>query len=225
MEPTQGSRFKKETGPCSSTLALALQKVMYLQPPWSQKMKTISNQQISLSDTRMHTNYYLGILEGTNFWYLWKTQMELEQSSSQSMWRLPERQRQPDATQEATSQLKMAEERLMIDISSVKSNEKKKIRKYWLLVVNKATNMKWSLFLSTKSAQVPLLIGFIKTLNEQWKDVKFIRCKNTGENESLQNKTKIKGLNVKPNSLQERPCNRMGRWKGLLQPFMAECDW
>ncbi len=48
--------------------------------------------------------------------------------------------------QESTNQSKKAGERLMIDISSVKSKEKKKVGKFWLLVVDEATNMKWSFF-------------------------------------------------------------------------------
>ncbi len=70
----------------------------------------------------------------------------------------------------------------MIDISSVKSKEKRKAGKFWLVVVDETTRMKWSFFLSTKFAQVPLLIGFIKTPTEQGKQVKFIWCDNAAEN-------------------------------------------
>ncbi len=99
--------------------------------------------------------------------------------------------------QEAGSQSKIPGARLMIDISSVKSKEMTKVGKFWLLVVDEATSMKWSFFLSTKLAQVPLLIRFIKGLKEQGKQVKFIRCNNAGKNASLKKKVENEGLNIK----------------------------
>ena len=50
-------------------------------------------------------------------------------------------------------------ERLMIDISSVKSGHRKKqTKKFWLLVIDQATNMKWSFFLKKKDQQVGVII-------------------------------------------------------------------
>ncbi len=66
-----------------------------------------------------------------------------------------------------------------------------------LLAVDEATSMKWSFFLSTKSAQVPLLIGFIKTLKDQGKQIKFISRENAGKHESLKKQVKHEGLNIK----------------------------
>ncbi len=57
-------------------------------------------------------------------------------------------------------------ERLMIDISSIKTSGKEQIGNFWLLVVDEATDMKWSFFLKKKSAQVPVMIGFIKGLDD-----------------------------------------------------------
>ena len=98
---------------------------------------------------------------------------------------------------ESKNKAKEAGERLMIDISSIKSTTKKRIGKYWLLVVDEATDMKWSFFLKKKSAQVAVLIGFIKGLMAQDKKVKYIRCDNAGENHALKNKMDLEGLNVK----------------------------
>ncbi len=98
--------------------------------------------------------------------------------------------------QEAGSLSKLPGEHLMIDISSVKSKERR-VGKFWFLVVDEATSMEWSFFLSTKSAQVPLLIGFIKGLKEQGKQIKFICCDNAGKNESLKKKVQNEGLNIK----------------------------
>ena len=85
----------------------------------------------------------------------------------------------------------------MIDISSVKTQNSKRSGKYWLLVVDEATSMKWSFFLKSKDAQVPLLTGFIKNLQEQGKNVKYIRCDNAGENVSLQQSLDNEGMNIK----------------------------
>lgn len=76
-------------------------------------------------------------------------------------------------------------ERIMIDISSVKNKDHEKSGRFWLLVVDEATDMKWSYFLVSKKQQVPVLQGLIKQLKEIGHPVKFIRCDNAGENESL----------------------------------------
>ena len=98
---------------------------------------------------------------------------------------------------ESENQSKVPGERLMIDISSVKTQNSKRIGKYWLLVVDEATSMKWSFFLKSKDAQVQLLTGFIKNLQEQGKPVKYIRCDNAGENLSLQQSLDNEGMNIK----------------------------
>ena len=98
---------------------------------------------------------------------------------------------------ESHNQSKVPGERLMIDISSVKTQNSNRIGKYWLLVVDEATSMKWSFFLKSKDAQVPLLTGFIKNLQEQGKNVKYIRCDNAGENVSLQQSLDNDGMNIK----------------------------
>lgn len=87
-------------------------------------------------------------------------------------------------------------ERLMIDISTVKTQNSKKIGRYWLLIVDEATNMKWSYFLKSKEGQVSVIIGLIKRLNNDGKTVKFIRCDNAGENVALQNRIEEEGINV-----------------------------
>ena len=60
------------------------------------------------------------------------------------------------------NQSKNPGERIMIDISSVKTKNNKKVGRFWLLVVDEATDMKWSFFLKKKSDQVKLLLGFEK---------------------------------------------------------------
>jgi hypothetical protein len=88
-------------------------------------------------------------------------------------------------------------ERLMIDISSVKTKDKKKIGKFWLLVVDEATLMKWSFFLPTKDSQVQVLMDLIREINSNPnKKVKFIRCNNAGENINFEKEAKKEGLGL-----------------------------
>ena len=88
-------------------------------------------------------------------------------------------------------------ERIMIDISSIKDKNHSKIGRFWLLVVDKATDMKWSYFLTTKKQQVPLLLGFIKKLKEMGQPVRYIRCDNGGENLTLKRQLDNEGSNIK----------------------------
>lgn len=62
--------------------------------------------------------------------------------------------------------------------------------------MDEATNMKWSFFLQSKNQQVPVLQGFIKTLKELGRPVKFIRCDNAGENESLKKQLDQEGSSI-----------------------------
>lgn len=88
-------------------------------------------------------------------------------------------------------------ERIMIDTSSVKTKDDKQRGRFWLLVVDEATNMKWSFFLQTKNQQVPVLQNFIKTLKDMGHPVKFIRCDNAGENESLKKQMEKEGSSIR----------------------------
>lgn len=88
-------------------------------------------------------------------------------------------------------------ERIMIDISSVKSKDQRKIGRFWLLVVDEATDMKWSYFLTSKKQQVPVLLGFIKNLKEIGQPVRYIRCDNAGENLSLKKQLDNEGSSIR----------------------------
>jgi Reverse transcriptase (RNA-dependent DNA polymerase)/gag-polypeptide of LTR copia-type len=72
-------------------------------------------------------------------------------------------------------------ERISIDISSV--NQKSYGgSKFWLLILDDATDMIWSFFLKQKSELPNKVIDFIKELKSDNKIVKYIRCDNSGEN-------------------------------------------
>ncbi len=87
-------------------------------------------------------------------------------------------------------------ERIMIDIISTKNKKQMKIGRFWLIVVDEATYMKWSCFLGTKKQQVPLLLGLIKKLKEMGQRVRYIRCDNAGENITLQKELNNEGSNI-----------------------------
>ncbi|MFN7263265.1 MAG: reverse transcriptase domain-containing protein [Cyanobacteriota bacterium] len=133
---------------------------------------------------------------------------------------------------ESSNQSLLPGERLMIDTSSVKNKTKNRLGKYWLLVVNEATGMKWSFFLKNKDAQVPLLTGFIKTLQTQNKKVKFIRCDNAGENISLQKALDAEGMNIKFEFTARETPQQNGKVErafatlyGRMRAMMAAAKW
>jgi hypothetical protein len=78
-------------------------------------------------------------------------------------------------------------ERLMIDISWIKTESTAKNR-YWLLIMDEYTNFLWSYFMKTKDEQVSIIIKHNKMLqNEPKVKVKYIRCDNSGENHDIPN--------------------------------------
>jgi hypothetical protein len=133
---------------------------------------------------------------------------------------------------QSENQSKVPGERLMIDISSVKAKSNKRVGKYWLLVVDEATSMKWSFFLKSKDAQVPLLVGFIKNLQEQGKKVKYIRCDNAGENISLQQSLDNEGMNIKFEFTARETPQQNGKVErafatlyGRMRAMMTAIEW
>jgi len=105
--------------------------------------------------------------------------------------------RRANLPREAKNQSTTPGERIMIDISSVKSTGNSTSGRFWLLVVDEATSMKWSFFLKTKSQQVTVLQSFLKTLKEIDHPVKYIRCDNAGENYSLKKQLDHQGSGIR----------------------------
>ena len=92
--------------------------------------------------------------------------------------------------------------------------------------------MKWSFFLKNKDAQVPLLTGFIKTLQNQNKNVKYIRCDNAGENLSLQKALDEEGMNIKFEFTARETPQQNGKVErafatlyGRMRAMMAAAKW
>ena len=86
-------------------------------------------------------------------------------------------------------------ERLFIDISSPKVTSYGG-SKHWLLVLDDATDLPFSFFLSHKDALSLNLVPFIKGLRADGIDVKIIRCDNAGENKQFERDCKKEGLGL-----------------------------
>jgi len=85
---------------------------------------------------------------------------------------------------------------LFIDISSVKNKSYGRLQ-FWLLVVDNATDLSFSLFLKSKDQTAQAMITLIKSLRDEENIVvKKIQCDNSGENFSFQAKAKQKGLGL-----------------------------
>jgi len=104
--------------------------------------------------------------------------------------------KQKNVPKGSESKSTIAGERLFIDISSIKAMSAGG-SKFWLLVVDEATDMKWSFFLKAKSDLKDKLIPFVKELKaKDNKIVRYIRLDNAGENTSFEEQCKKEGLGI-----------------------------
>ena len=104
--------------------------------------------------------------------------------------------RQKDVPKETQTHSETLGERLFIDQSSVKAKSYGG-SKYWLLVLDDASDITWSSFLKKKSDQVEKLVSFLKDLKAKHNvTVKYIRCDNAGENKKLQERCESEGLGI-----------------------------
>ncbi len=87
---------------------------------------------------------------------------------------------------------KIPGERLYIDISSIRDPSNSG-RKHWLLIVDEATDFKWSRFLRTKSELPKVMIDFLNDLKGEGFDPKFVRLDNAGENMKFREMAKRHG--------------------------------
>ena len=81
------------------------------------------------------------------------------------------------------------------DISSI-ATEALGGRKYWLLVVDQYTSMKWSFFLKTKDEQPQVLLNFVKEIS-QYTKIENWKCDNAGENNATKELFEENGLGIK----------------------------
>ena len=104
--------------------------------------------------------------------------------------------KQKGVSKESTMKSAVPGERLCFDISSSKKLSFSK-SKFWLLVVDEATDMCWSRFLKKKSDLPDVMMKLVKEINNmEGKKVKYLRCDNAGENISFEEKCKKEGLDV-----------------------------
>ena len=93
--------------------------------------------------------------------------------------------RRTPVSKEATNKEEVPGGRLSIDITSIRQ-ESYGGAKFWCMVQDEATKMKWSFFLKNKSDMGSVLVPFLIQLKKQHDvDVKFIRLDNAGENKSF----------------------------------------
>ena len=91
---------------------------------------------------------------------------------------------------EATNKEEFPGGRLSLDLSSIRQ-ESYGGAKFWCMIQDEATKMKWSFFLKNKSGMPATVIPFLVSLKKQHDvNVKFIRLDNAGENKTFREECK-----------------------------------
>ncbi len=104
--------------------------------------------------------------------------------------------RQTNISKETVERATKPGERLFIDISSTEHESYGKA-KFWLLVVDDATNFCWSFFLKSKNETKEVMIGLIMELKDKNNiKVEKVQCDNLGENHSFQQAAKQEWLGI-----------------------------
>ena len=125
-------------------------------------------------------------------YYEWATKNNFENCEDCAM----AKSRQANMNKERVERAKERGERLFVDISSTEHESFGKAR-FWLLIVDDATDYCWSYFLRSKSELGKTVIDLIDELHEQEGiRVRKIRCDNAGENKTLQTMAKERKLGI-----------------------------
>jgi hypothetical protein len=103
--------------------------------------------------------------------------------------------RQKNLNQTAENKATKPGELMCSDISSVKTTTEQGHR-YWLLVIDTYTKMKWSFFLRKKEEQAEVLVNLVKEINTTHK-VERWRFDNAGENLTTEKLFEKNGLSIK----------------------------
>jgi len=144
----------------------------------------------TLHDMLGHAGEYASRL--TANYYSWKTTGKLSRCESCGL----SKARQSPIPNKVIARSKIPGERLFIDISSVKSKSLGGL-KFWLLIIDDATDFCWSFFLKKKGDLSKIVRELINDLKAKiQKTVKYIRCDNAGENKSLEKDAKRDGLGI-----------------------------
>jgi hypothetical protein len=87
-------------------------------------------------------------------------------------------------------------ERLCVDISWIKKNSIGN-NKYWLLIEDKFTSMKWSFFVNRKPEAGKIIVDFIKVGRNKDPDFgKILRLDNSRENQAMVENTKKEEIKI-----------------------------
>jgi len=68
--------------------------------------------------------------------------------------------------------------------------------KYWLLIIDHATDHVWSFFLRAKSQCSEVMFKFVNEINSKSYKVKYLQCDDTGENRAAKDLFKQRGVFV-----------------------------
>jgi len=114
---------------------------------------------------------------------------------------------QKNLSKEKVERCKNKGEWLFLDISSTEYVSYRK-SKFWLLVMDNATDYCWSFFLKAKSETAEVMVNFIKKLKDTKNvTVKNIRCDNASENKAFQSRAEQEhlGLNFEYTACKKPP--------------------
>ena len=131
--------------------------------------------------------------------------------------------RQKNLEKETKERSSIPGERLFVDISSVKT-ESFGGSKFWLLVLDDASDYCWSYFLKKKSDLSLTVRGLIKDLKMKYKKrVKFIRCDNLVKIKCYKRMVSVKVWGFISNGLPQVHHNRMGVLRESSQRYLGVC--
>ena len=104
--------------------------------------------------------------------------------------------KQASVSKEEVKRSTIVGERLFLDVSSIK-HKSLGGSKFWLMVMDDASDHCWSIFLKKKSLVSKTTRELIKDIEKKLKiKVKFIRCDNAGENKKLQEDCLSDGMGI-----------------------------
>ena len=149
----------------------------------------------NVSTTKLHSVLgHVGdsIMRKTANFYGWSLRGKKIKCDSCGMGKMKQKSVQKDPVERSTTR----GERLFLDISSVNCKSLGGA-KFWLLVIDDATDFCWSFFLKKKSQTSARVRELIKDVAEKYNiNIQKIRCDNAGENKQLQKDCLRDGLGI-----------------------------
>jgi hypothetical protein len=100
--------------------------------------------------------------------------------------------RKKKISKENTKKTIVPGERVYIDITPIRAVSAGD-KKNWLLIVDEATDMKWSHFMATKNELSVVMMNFVREMKSKGTPLRFIRLDNAGENKGFRDKARKNG--------------------------------